>query len=287
MQIGHLLERFNVPHILGGTHQHVRPGWIGVDCPWCGTKGKWHLGISDQGQVNCWLCGRHRLGDALMQLTGAPCGEVKGWLEGIRFVRRSARPRGQVKLPPGIGPMQQAHRRYLERRGFDPDKIERFWGVSGIGLEGRELAWRLFIPITYEGELVSWTTRAIGSKEPRYVNASPEQESTSPNALLYGADYARSSIAIVEGPTDVWRIGPGAVAVLGLSYTRAQLGAILRYPKRVICFDADPPARRRARQLRKELSTYPGETRVVRLSSGDVGDASPEDVGEIRCLLDW
>jgi len=75
------------------------------------------------------------------------------------------RPHGTLRLPPGLGPLQWCQRRYLERRGFDPDHLAKFWGVQGIGLEGvtKGLPWRIFIPITRHGQTVSWTARTSHS----------------------------------------------------------------------------------------------------------------------------
>jgi hypothetical protein len=43
MKFTEVLDQLNIEYVTEG-HHHVRPGWVGIDCPWCGkdTHG-WHL----------------------------------------------------------------------------------------------------------------------------------------------------------------------------------------------------------------------------------------------------
>jgi DNA primase len=117
----------------------------------------------------------------------------------------------------------------------------------------------------------------------RYVSARPDQELTPHKSLLYGEDYTRHAVVICEGPTDAWRIGPGAVATMGLSVTLSQVYRMSRFPVRVICFDNESEARRRADRLAKQLQPLPGETYVAWIETGkDVAEADPAEVVELR-----
>lgn len=188
----------------------------------------------------------------------------------------------QVALPPGLGPLLPIHRKYLSRRGFDPDELERLWSIQGIGLV-THLAWRIFIPILYQGEVVSWTTRATTDDGMRYISARPDQERLDAHTLLFGEDYARHTIIVCEGCLDAIKIGPGAVATLGIKYTTAQVLRMSKYPRRVILFDNETMAQRRARKLAGDLSVFPGETLNCCLTSGkDAAEASHRDVEELR-----
>jgi len=285
-----ILNQARIPYQEAG-HEHVRPGWIGVDCPFCGDQSQFHLGINLNGKYAvCWRCGPHRLGDVLMQLTREPWPVVKEWLESVSRGpgRPSAapKPQGRLVMPPGIGPLQRPHRRFLSRRGFDPKQIARLWGVQGIGLAPR-FGWSLWIPITSRGEVVSWTTRTIGSGAgAKYISAGLLEEIINHKMILYGADYAGPSVVVVEGPSDVWAIGPGAVATLGLKYTHYQVQAIGQYASRTICFDSEPAAQKQARRLALELQAYPGQTDVVELETGnDPADADTEELEQLRLCL--
>ncbi len=288
MNIQAILDEHDVPFRRHGEHHHVTSRFIGVDCPWCGKdSGRFRLGISTDGTYSvCWSCGYHRIGDTLVELTGQSWSVVRQWLDGLDkapgFASKGRSPTGAVSLPSGLQALNGPHRRYLEGRGFDPDRLARLWGLRGIGLAAN-LSWRIWIPIQRDGETVSWTTRSIGSEGRRYINARPEEEKVPAREMLYGQDYCRHAVVVCEGPTDVWRLGPGAVATMGLGYSRRQAELIGAHPTRAICFDADPGARRRARRLAAELSPLPGETHVVELESGpDVAEADQEEVDQIR-----
>lgn len=278
-----ILREHNIPFRIGGEHHHVRSGWIGVDCPYCGTRDKWHLGISRTGNfASCWKCGRHTLVDTLQHL-GIPFPAARRLATGYRQGPTSPIPAlGKLVIPPGLGPLQRSHRAYLEGRGFDPDQLIKLWQIQGFGVAG-SYSWRIWVPVHYHGEVVSWTTRAIGDDvHLRYVNAKPSQEKQSPKRLLYGMDYARSTIIICEGPTDVWRLGPGAVATMGLQYTQSQVALMAQYARRYICFDSSPDAQARSHTLAEQLSLLPGVTHELELDADDPGSANAKEVALVR-----
>jgi len=288
MTILELLDHLEIPFKRSGESPHVTQDWYGVICPYCGIgTDKYGMGIHPSGAVKCWKCGSHRLGDVLAALSN------KGLHEVLPFVNRvkiGARPHsdpqvgsgGKLTLPSGLEPISRNARAYLRSRGYVPKTLERLWGLKSIGLAPK-LAWRLYIPIRQYSKTVSWTTRALcEDASPRYVNAKPEQEAVPIKSLLYGAEHAGHSIIVVEGPFDVWKIGPGAVATLGVNYTRSQLAAIAAYPSRAVCFDNEPIAQQQARRLCAELAAFPGQTHCVEIDAKDPGEASPKEVRQIR-----
>lgn len=285
MEFSQLLDTYGVPHRTEG-HHHCRPGWVQMDCPFCAEQNKYHLGYNlTYGYVNCWKCGSHSVQSTLAMLTHLPYGKVKELLRGVKTTRKPEKLRitGRYTPPEGVGPLQPAHKRYLEGRGFDVATIQTLWKVKGLGMHG-QLAWRLFIPIEYHGETVSWSTRTIGTKGSRYISATPKQETLQHKTLLYGEDYVRDSIIICEGPLDVWRIGPGAVATFGTSFGMEQIHRMGKYRKRFICLDNNKDAQRRAQRLLDTLTIYDGETVNVVLDSSDPGEATIIEVQRIRKL---
>lgn len=284
MTLTELLTEYAIPHRLPGADHHVSTGWLGCECPYCGHgSGKFHLGLRvDRPVASCYKCGTHRYGDTLAELTGLPAAQVLRLLDfRSDFTRTPTRPTGKLKLPSHLGPLKPVHRRYLAQRGFDPEEIVSRWGVQGIGLHPR-LGWHLFIPITLHGETVSWTTRSLSAQGKRYVTASTSEEKLPAKSLLYGIDHIEHIAIIVEGPTDVWRIGPGAVATLGVQYTPSQVARLAQIPSRVICYDCEPQAQRQARKLADELSLFPGCTHVVELEAEDPGSASEREIRQLR-----
>lgn len=284
MEIVELLEKYKIPFRREG-HEHCRPGWIQLDCPRCHRIGHFRLGYSLAGRyLNCWSCGSMPLAFTLHELSGAPFRDIKADVRDVDRDRSKEpeKDRGEYKPPDGVGPLLVSHANYLRERGFDPATVRKIWGVRGLGATGR-LSWRLFLPVAFEGRPVSWTTRSIIPGDTgRYRSASPAEEEIDHKKLLYGQDYARQAIVVVEGPTDAWAGGPGTVATFGTAYSRAQLLRIAGYPRRTVIFDNEPEAQRRARGLSDDLSVFPGITKNVILDAHDLATAKPRDVALIR-----
>ena len=148
------------------------------------------------------------------------------------------------------------------------------------------LPWRLFIPFHIHGEVVSWTTRSIGQNGLRYVSASSDQEKVNHKSILYGEDFCRHAVIVHEGPFDVWRTGPGAVATCGTGFSRSQLLRLSNYPVRVICFDNEKQAQQRATELCDLLEPFPGETIQVTLDAKDAAEASDKEINQLRRFLE-
>jgi hypothetical protein len=268
------------------NHRHSRPGWTNFDCPYCGAgTQKFHMGFNEfRGSLNCWRCGRHKILETLELITRRSPKELRKALSQVerpKWVKPSVA--GRLQMPAGVASLQPAHISYLESRGFIPGDLAGLWDIQGIGIAST-LQWRLFIPIHHRGEAVSWTTRSLTQKS-RYVSAKPEQEAISHKSLLYGEDYCRHAIIVHEGPTDVWRTGPGAVCTFGTAYTMAQVKRIAKYPVRAICFDSSPDAQRAAETLCDDLEGFPGKTLVVVLDADDPGSASPEETRRLRRVI--
>lgn len=283
------LTAHGVPHVTDG-HEHCRPGWVQLDCPLCCGRnaGRWRLGWNlAYNYANCWACGRVDRVMAVASLTGLDFNTIKSALAAMprgRELDPELKRTGRLKLPEGREPLLLPHYRYLEGRGYrNVKELVRLWGIEGIGLKSLAYAWRIFIPIYSNDEVVSWTTRSISDTHARrYRTAPAADEAVSCKKLLYGADYARAAVIVVEGPLDVWRIGPGAVATLGTAITQAQIRQLANFPSRAICFDNEPAAQTRARRLSDALAGLPGETVNVVLDAKDAGSATDEEVQELR-----
>jgi DNA primase len=149
------------------------------------------------------------------------------------------------------------------------------------------LPWSLFLPVSRHGQAVSWTTRAVGKgASRRYISADHSEEALPIKSLLYGEDYCRSAVIVVEGPMDAIRVGSGAVATFGLNVSPAQVARLAGFPLRAVCFDNEQRAQRVAERLCSDLSAFPGETVRVQLESGDdPGSADEEELDELRKMF--
>lgn len=287
MSLEAVLRELGIPVAPDG-HHHVTRGRVQIDCPWCSKdSGRFRLGINERGLYStCWTCGSHKLVETLAEASGESYKTVRERFieEGVEWSGEAYKiPAGRLLLPSGRTRLLRAHRDYLRGRGFSPKKIQKLWGVEGIGVASR-LAWRIFIPIHYGDQIVSWTTRAISDKvRKRYHSAAVEEEAIRHKTLLYGEQYARHAIIVLEGPLDVWAVGPGAVGTCGTGWTKEQLAKMAKYPIRAICFDAEEEAQRRAEALCRELSALPGETFNILLETGsDAASAKKKEIRGIR-----
>lgn len=289
MEMVEILNSAGVQTRTAANDPNVRVGWLGVHCPYCGRPpDKFYLGWNlSRRFFSCWSCGWLPPAQTLAELIRVSVGRAREMLGDLSpgYVVDKNALRGKYVEPRGVGRMRSAHIEYLRGRGLNPTSVQRIWGVRGIG-NAVELGWRLFVPINYGDEPVSWTTRALGDTTPRYVSAKPEQEKISQREILYGGDFVSHAAIVVEGPADCWAIGPGAVGLLGIGFSVSQVLKLSRIPQRLICFDAEPAAQRRARQLAEQLAPFPGETFNAVLSAKDPGSAGRRELSELRKFLE-
>ncbi len=299
-RLADLIENLGIEVKREGEDKHARAGWLQMRCPFCSYGGtKYHLGLSLTCDFfNCYQCGRHAVNETVMALTGKSFHETKLLTKDLdrpRFVA-TERHTGTLVLPKGIDEtLAVPHRRYLRtKREFTReqiDELERVWELRSIGIAGgirrggefQSLAWRVFIPIVYRNKVVSWTTRAIRDNAGlRYLSAAPEEEALSHRGLLYGEDYVRHTIAVHEGPADPWKTGPGCTATFGTGFTRSQVLRIAKYHTRAVCFDSEPEAQKRARELCSLLEVFDGRTLNIVLDAKDAGSASDREIRLFR-----
>lgn len=291
-KITELLSAHGVAYKRYGEHHHTTRNRIQIDCPHCSPdSGRFRMGLNRYSAV-CWSCGGHNLA-ATLKLIISDHDAVNEFMRSSRTtlneeMYEAVHPvtQGKLELPDGITrKFLPQHEQYLLERDFSLNKIQALWDIKSIGRKSI-LPWRIFIPIKLRHKIVSWTTRSIGSVRARYISARPDQEIHHHKHLLYGEDYADKTVIVVEGPLDVWRIGPGAVATFGTSYTRQQVLRIVQYPVRYICYDCEPVATRQAEQLVSELSVFPGKTAKIVLPDSDPADSSQKVISNLRKLLD-
>lgn len=286
MTIQELFRDHGVEFASSGEHHHARSNWLAIRvCPFC-NSGNYHLGWNlRKGYFNCWSCRGHRTIVTLLKL-GVPYVQAQAFSKDRELLPGEEKV-ARLKLvePPYRGPLLKIHREYLLGRRFSPEELEKVWEIEGFGRYGgkRGLAWRIYIPINYKERRVSWTTRAVSDTvRERYISATAQEESINHKEILYGLDFVGHSVIAVEGPTDAWNIGPGAVGTFGLAYSPAQVLLLSRIPYRYICFDSTPAAQKRAEELATELAPFPGETHVVELDAEDPGSATKKEVRLLR-----
>lgn len=286
-----LCQEEGLPLIQEG-HHHCHEGWAQTHCPFCsGGRDGWHLGFNlEGGNFNCWRCGSLGYYAVLRGLfPNRPLSEIKGLLakyhRDFPTHKRQERPRKQQALkPPGIGPLKPVHEDYLKKRNFDPIKLVQDWNAYGTCQDPNiGWAWRIVVPIkNTDNEVTAYTGRALQKKRrPKWKTTEKDQCKQSPNSLLYGIEHVKDSVVVVEGPADVWRLGKGAVALLGIDWTVEQAAIIRTIPHRFILFDPDTAAKKKAEELALWLAAFPGETELITEMNSDPGDMSQREADQL------
>lgn len=180
-------------------------------------------------------------------------------------------------------------RQYLLSRGFDLGELSRTWNVLYCEEAGPAYPVannRLIIPVIMNDLWVGWQARAVpglgsswGDDAPKYFTMPGLRKSR----LVYNHDLARKQpfVVICEGPTDVWRVGPAGVALLGKQASPEQLRLIAAgwSGKPVVALlDADAAAESDllVAQLRRVSS---GGVVQIRLPQGqDPGDMNRQEL---------
>lgn len=179
------------------------------------------------------------------------------------------RPAEPATLPAGFTllsdlPPDHAAVAYLVGRGYDPAELASGYGVGYCGEvspEIRPAGHRIIIPVTCGGSLVGWQSRAPRDTPSSGFGADQFPKYWGPGyfrrgSVLYGIDLARPSdfVVVCEGVTDVWKVGPPAVALMSKKATASQRELLVRHwghGSLLVLLDAD--ADTEARQLELDL----------------------------------
>jgi 5S rRNA maturation endonuclease (ribonuclease M5) len=269
--------------------KNVTEGWINIQCPHCDDRTN-HLGFDPStGQFNCWKCGSHSLWDTLIELEDEahPQDIVRQYQTGdveVKHVKREKKEVGkEIELPPDchrpsnmLASERTLYSQYLTKRRFGMVNLSANWNIHLGGVLG-EYKFRIVIPVYYKHKMVSLVARDVtGKQEPKYLNL-PD---VNLKEYLYGYDSCVGSTAIVvEGITDVWRLGKGmAVATFGTQVTLAQIRLLQRYKKIVILFDRGEEAQREAEKIKQTLLVLGGTVVNAHLPDGVEDPADMSDV---------
>ena len=221
-------------------------------CPYCNdsryrlyVNHRWGYPDEATGTMNWWLIKCFNQEDCLsdhsrrMDFAGKIFVDSQfsnGLVESDRLVKVSpgARPAAlsEAVLPgkvSGLDRLIPKHpaREYLESRGFDVTELAEKYDLSYCyeNLSDYPLALnRIIIPVYQNQKLVGWQARIIGDPKIKSVPKYYTMPGMRKGQILYNLDEAKkhSYAVLVEGPADVWRYGPEAVAALGCKITQAQ-----------------------------------------------------------------
>lgn len=281
--IQEILNEWSIPY------EVQQSGWLNIRCPFCGDTGL-HLGCApDSAAFHCWRCGNHPTVETLTKVLGVSENEtwdiirkhnLFGKTQSRKIIEKVRVQINPFKFPRGTGPLRKTHSRYLEERNFDPKRIIREWDIQGTGpmalLDGINYQFRIVIPISWKGEIVSFQARDItGNSDLRYIACPMEREIITHKHIIYGNQehWSKSRTGIIcEGVTDVWRLGYDACCTFGMEFTMEQVMAIGKNFDRIfILFDNERLAQRQARKLAIKLRMLGKEVYLETIEGSDPG----------------
>ena len=305
MGIEKLLQDYGIPYVTESEHHHSTRGWANIHCPFCTGSKNFHLGINIYQPMvsHCWRCGGHSTASALARILNQPVEKMKQLIQEYAgptgTIRKKAKePRVSIfpiKFPqPYFEHLNEAGKKYLEGRGFDPEKLERKWKLKQTGpvsfLDKIPYGNRIIIPIYWNGRLVSFQTRDItGKAAQRYLACPMRREVLRHKHIVYGKENEwkkYNALIVVEGVVDVWKLGASAVATFGTAFTMEQVLALAKIHDRFfIVYDNEPQARQQARKLGVKLKAL-GKKVFIETVDTDPGDMKIEDTRHfIKTLL--
>ena len=285
------------------TGKNISQDWIGIQCLWCSDKTN-HLGIhTTRGTINCFRCSiKGTVIRLIMKI------ERCGYEQALEVVSNFNRLRSTHSLPlpeersfkfRRLGEsdysfdllsqfdfddeMLPIHESFLNSRYFDPIHLIDRYKIKFCGPLGNYKL-RIIVPVFDRGKCVSFLARdATNKAHAPYLNCPNELSLVDIRDQVYNIDNANNpDVIIVEGATDVWRIGNDTVATLGIKYTPMQVLTLTRYRRCFILFDAEELAQEQAHKLSSDLSTVVHEVIQLELPKGDPAEMSESDVKSLR-----
>jgi len=196
---------------------------------------------------------------------------------------------GYFKLPgEAQDELLDPHRKYLESRGFDPYFLQQKYNLKCVGPISDRWKLRIIVPIYFHYRMVAFIGADITQKrDTKYKNCLIEETLIPVNSTLYNVDTAGHTAIVVEGVTDVWRIGDGAVGLYTKYATRQQLKILSSFDRVIVMLDSDAlktnalDSLSPADQLASDLAGFT-ETEIIELDHGDPADMSEGEVKHLR-----
>jgi len=284
------LEYNNIEYWESG--KNVTEGWTNIQCifPFCDDSSN-HLGISPDLNFNCWKCGSHgKIVDLIMILEDCNYHKAVSIMSEFTTSDEPFSPGKKtvtseyIIMPKEIGELKDIHIDYLKKRNFDTEKLIQKYDLRACYMLG-DFKYRIITPVIMNGEIVNYVGMDVtGKSDKKYKNCSNENCVMPTKSCLYNIDTVSDIAIIVEGITDVWRIGDSVVATLGVEFTDEQIRLlVLRNVKKVaILYDAEETAQIKAHHLATKLSLFTPIVEIFELEKGDPAEMSEDEVKQFR-----
>lgn len=319
-----LLKEQRVPYIESGPN--VKRGEVAIQCPFCGSADpSKHMGLNlETGWWSCWRNRSQHSGKSpirlIMRLLNLPYGRAReaaglddSYIDPEGFDVMAARVMGRNKevvkpvggdrrfleFDPSFRPLvlRSKHLDYLSDRGFDNDAAQLAEKYQLMG-SARGSLWqdRIIIPYFQNGDLVTWTGRAIAPSNYRYKDLNLDDSLLAPKETLYNHDAmlgGGKALVIQEGPFDVLKVDfygePFRVRSVGLSTNSISdqqafllQEAVGKFDKVIVMMDTKSRLGLVDSMRMKQELAFMGRVHIlpVPFGAGDGGNLSPRQVRE-------
>lgn len=308
------IQSFDLETWLAGHGAEGRGAELVLTCPVCGKR---NLAVNVARRLwHCWTCEQY-----VVDVEGKrrAVNGAGGLVKLVQLLDRVDRAQAVAKIAQGSIysyrdvsnlPSDRLQRRYVDAirpaepvdppEGWRPvTEVLPFMAQRQITLEDARLfglgwcdrgryAGRLIFPVWEDRRLLYFQGRAMWAEVPgrRYLkslNPPAGENNAVSSELLMNLDQARwyPRVAIVEGPTDLLRVGADAVCTFGKRITDAQIGRLLRAGVRAIDLMWDADAAVEMKTVAKRLNGV-FDLKLVFLPSGDPGDFPREYLAQAR-----
>lgn len=245
--------------------------------------------------INCWRCStKGTILQFIVQVDSCSWGEARKTagkyvdrnLSHLKLDNRENVLYLENVLPHGVSKRLLPHHiSFIEGRGFSPDLLVRLYDLYTVP-PSSIYKFRLIIPVFLDGKIVTFVGRDVtGKADVPYKNAPVDKSIIPIKDCLYNLDTVNYKAILVEGPIDVWRIGPGAICTFGTQFTKNQISMLKGIKELFVMYDSkakDPNAPKQCEKLAYSASSIVPKVEIIELSDGDPGDLPTSEVEKLR-----
>jgi DNA primase len=285
MDILDFLESREIDFKLGG--KNISKGWVGISCLFCGDHST-HMGINkSNGMFSCWNCDeKGNFIKLISEIDGVNFHEAKKIAQKYDFKEYEEKeftPYSGKILPKECKKhLPNLHINYLKSRNFNPYFLIKKYQLQACNTIGKYRL-RIIAPIIINHQYVSFVAADVTRKSNFPYRFPPNDKVKLPlRSCLYNIDSVKSQVIIVEGITDVWRIGGSVVATLGKYLTQEQLSLLLQKEVVRAVVIPDNDAIESGEKIANQLSGIIDDVEFIELPAGDPADLNVDEVKDLK-----
>lgn len=269
--------------------KNVTSGWTNIHCPFCEENDPSnHLGVSPNDFFNCYICGETGHVTKLIRKI-----ENCSYLKAQRifnsfqhedfFEEKITEKQNKIFLPKECSSkFPQRYLSYLKKRRFDSNYLITKYNLKYVGNLGK-WKFRIIVPFYLENKLITFSSLDITNQQTIKYKHQPKEEAVIPiKETLYNIDSVDRKMILVEGITDVWRLGDGCCAISGKNLTSEQINQIVRKNVKEILVILDSDAKEQGKKIAKQLSGIISSVEYIELEKGDPDNFSNNEIKEVR-----